>query len=48
MVVQHQEQLIAEALATAQHHQLGGAQGLTRGWGCCLGCKVTGEIVKYR
>ncbi|KAF6255301.1 hypothetical protein COO60DRAFT_230915 [Scenedesmus sp. NREL 46B-D3] len=48
IVLQRQDQLIAEALEGAQQHQLGGAQGLTRGWGCCLGCRVAGELVQYR
>lgn len=48
VVIQHQEQLIAEALQGAQQHQLGGAQGASRGWGSCLGCRVAGELTKYR
>eukprot|EP00879_Flechtneria_rotunda_P028747 GHRR01030965.1.p1 GENE.GHRR01030965.1~~GHRR01030965.1.p1 ORF type:complete len:305 (+),score=111.17 GHRR01030965.1:144-1058(+) len=47
-MLQRQEELIAEALSTAHLHQLGGAQGLTRGWGSCLGCRVDGEVIRFR
>lgn len=48
VVLQRQEQLIQKALSGAQRYQLGGAEGLTRGWGSCMGCRVQGEIIKYR
>lgn len=48
LVLQRQEQLISEAVAAAQQYQLGGVQGLTRGWGNCLGCCVQGDLVRYR
>ncbi|KAF8057109.1 ccp1 [Scenedesmus sp. PABB004] len=47
-VLARQEVLIAEALARAAPHQLGGAAGLTRGWGTCLGVGVAGEVAKWR
>eukprot|EP00775_Hariotina_reticulata_P013850 gene13850-13972_t len=48
-VLQQQELLINEALAAAQQYQLGGTEGLTKGWGSCLGVKITGgDLVKFR
>ena len=39
---------MAEAVAASKPYQLGGAEGLTRGWGCCMGCEVTGDLIAYR
>jgi len=39
---------VSEAVAASKPYQLGGAQGLTRGWGCCMGCQVSGDLIFYR
>lgn len=44
VVLQRQEQLVSSAVARSTMYQLGGAQGLTSGWGCCLGSRIQ---VKY-
>lgn len=39
---------MSAAVGAAQPYQLGGASGLTRGWGLCLGAEVAGDLVIYR
>jgi len=47
-VLEQQELLIKEALLAAQPYQLGGAEGLVKGWGRCLGLQVTGQLMEER
>lgn len=39
---------MSEAVSASKPYQLGGAEGLVRGWGRAMGCEVSGDLVIYR